>query len=211
MNHFTAEAWADFARDVTRDAERPPMLRHLDECPECSATLRALRSVVDLARNEADFEPPATAVRCVKALYAVMPPEPKRNWTFQFMRLMPTLQEPLMEGVRGGVPATRHLLYRRGSLLLDVQIEPHPQRLVAMTGQVIDAAQSGATYGGRQVAVRKGPSEVARTVTNQSGEFHLEFDADDDLILVVDVEGEGSLISPLPSAAMQATRRVPLD
>ena len=42
-------------------------------------------------------------------------------------------------------------------------------------------------------------TELARGVTNQFGEFHLEFTPAEDVTLVIDLEGESLQVKPLPS------------
>jgi hypothetical protein len=208
MTHFSVEAWTDFVRQMIPEASQVPMREHRDACRECAAIEKALRSVVELATREPEYLPPPSAVRCAKALYRVQPPAREPNWTMQVARLiLPSWQEPLMQGVRGGAIPMHHLLYQRGTTLLDMRLEPRAERgLVTMTGQITDPAKSDAAFGRRPVVVLKGREEMARTETNQFGEFQLEFRPGEDLILVVDLECQVFLVSPLPSSAMAAVR-----
>jgi hypothetical protein len=186
MKHFSLEAWTDFARNQTPDADRLPMQEHLDSCQECAETVRRFRKLAELAGREPGYLPPA--------------PAEKPSWDIQIARLVTSaFQQPALEGVRGGPAPVRHLLYRRGALLLDMHMEPRPEcELVAMIGQLLEPEQPDAEFGSRPVAVLKGSDELARTVTNQFGEFQLEFCPGENLMLVVDLEREVILVSPLP-------------
>jgi hypothetical protein len=206
MKHFSLEAWTDFARNQTPEADRLPMQEHLDACEECAETVRRFRRLAELAGREPGYLPPSSAVRCAKALYHVRPPAAKPSWDIQIARLVTSaFHQPALEGVRGGAAPVRHLLYRRGALLLDMHMEPRPEcELVAMIGQLLEPEQPDAEFGSRPVAVLKGSDELARTVTNQFGEFQLEFCPGENLMLVVDLEREVILVSPLPQTPAEA-------
>src|SRR3989449_5449084 len=64
MKHFALEDWADFMREVVEPLQRAAMQRHLDEgCKRCLRAVAVWQSVLDVARQEANNQPPKSAVR----------------------------------------------------------------------------------------------------------------------------------------------------
>jgi hypothetical protein len=107
--------------------------------------------------------------------------------------------EPLRAGVRGAGAPTCHLLFEEGNHLLDLHMKPETERsLVSLAGQILDRTQSDRVYENSSVAVLRQNQEVARTATNEFGEFQLEFPPGDNLMLTVSLEEEFVLVSALP-------------
>ena len=111
-----------------------------------------------------------------------------------------TLGEPLWEGVRGAGAATGHLLFEEGNWLLDLHVKPQAEsNLVSVAGQILERQQSEPSYAGFTVAVLREKVELARTTTNQFGEFQLEFSPAGGLLLTVVLKDGSILASELPS------------
>jgi hypothetical protein len=68
-----------------------------------------------------------------------------------------------------------------------------------VAGQILDRAESLRVYANSSVAVLRQMAELARTTTNDLGEFQLEFPPDDNLMLTVHLEGKTVLVSALPA------------
>ena len=108
--------------------------------------------------------------------------------------------EPLRAGIRGTAASTSHLLFEEGNYLVDLHIKPEENRgTVSVAGQILDRAQSLRVYENTSVAILRQTEELARTATNELGEFQLEFPPDDNLMLRVNLEGELVLLSALPA------------
>src|SRR3989442_1959826 len=76
MKHFALEDWADFMREVVEPLQRAAMQRHLDEgCKRCLRAVAVWQSVLDVARQEANYQPPESTVRSAKAYYGVYRPQ----------------------------------------------------------------------------------------------------------------------------------------
>ena len=177
------------------------MERHLQQgCSDCARTLEFWRGVLDAASREAAFEPPDNVLRCAKALYSAFPPDKKSGLNLRVARLAEYGQQAL-EGVRASPgPIGTHLLFREGTVLLDTCVRPmRASESVSLMGQVVDSAQLNVRLEDRQVSVVRASNALAKTTTNEFGEFHLEFEPDEDLFLIIELENQSYLVSHLPA------------
>lgn len=177
------------------------MQRHLDEgCATCSEILAMWTRVLEVAAREKDFQVPESGVYCAKALYSVAQPEVSAMFPLRFARLVYSNGAvPLREGIRHSGESTFHALFEEGNYVLDLYIKPHDGRnLVSAVGQILDREQSDRVYENSNVTVLREGEVVARTTTNEFGEFHLTFRPGDNLLLTVSLEGECVLVSVLP-------------
>jgi anti-sigma factor RsiW len=199
-DHFKLEEWAEFVRGQVRPEDRARMERHLQEgCSDCAQTLELWKGVLDAASREAAFEPPDNVLRCAKALYSAFPPDKTSGLNLRVARLSRIGQQAL-GGVRAspGLAGT-HLLFREGTVLLDMCVRPvRASESVSLMGQVVDSAQLNVRLEDRQVSVVRASSSLAQTSTNEFGEFHLEFEPGEDLLLVVELKNQSYLVSHLP-------------
>jgi hypothetical protein len=202
VTHYSLEEWSDFARGRASDASVAEMQRHLDEgCASCAQVVEMWRSVLEIASRETGFQVPESGVECAKALFRIARPERADSLPLRLAHLVfSSSVEPLRAGVRGAAASTSHLLFEEGNYVLDVNMKPEAERnLVSLAGQILDRTQSDRLYENSVVAVRREDQELARTATNQFGEFHLEFPPGDNLMLTLSLEGEFVLVSTLPT------------
>ena len=68
-----------------------------------------------------------------------------------------------------------------------------------MVGQVMDR-NSGKRYENRPVSILRRQDALAHTTTNEFGEFHLQFRAGENLVIVIELEDRSFLVSPLPGS-----------
>jgi hypothetical protein len=79
------------------------------------------------------------------------------------------------DGIRGLFIAARQLAYQHEGTMIDVSIEPAQESgRVSLAGQVLNAGRKGKN-GGLSVLLVGGAGTLLRTVTNDFGEFHMEF------------------------------------
>jgi hypothetical protein len=201
VTHFSLEDWSDFARGRAPAKSEESMQRHLDEgCAACSEILAMWTRVLEVAGRERDFQVPETCVYYAKALYSVAQSEVSAIFPLRFSRLVhSSTAVALREGIRHSGGSTFHSLFEEGNYVLDLYIKPHDGRnLVSAVGQILDRAQSDRVYENSNVTIMREGDVVARTTTNEFGEFHLTFRPDDNLLLTVSLEGECVLVSALP-------------
>ena len=177
------------------------MERHLAQgCSDCARTVGLWRGLLDAANREAAFEPPNNILRHARALYSAFPPDGKTGLNLRVARLV-HFGRQVLEGVRASPgPIGAHLLFREGTVLLDICVRPmHSSESVSLTGQVVDSAQLDRLLGDRSVSVVCASNALAKTTTNEFGEFHLEFEPGEDLLLVIELENKSYLVSHLPT------------
>jgi hypothetical protein len=199
--HYSLEEWSDFARNRASAESAARMQRHLDEgCDACSQMLEMWRSVLEVAGREAAFHVPESGVQSAKELYRIARPERPDSLPVRLARLVfSSAGEPLREGVRGAAAATTHLLYEEGDYLLDLHMKPEVVRsLVSLAGQILDRAHPDQAYENSIVAILRRDEELARTTTNEFGEFQMEFSSGGNVMLTINLQGEAVLVSVLP-------------
>jgi len=177
------------------------MERHLDEgCHSCVQALDLWKGVLQAAAREDAFEPPENTLRCARALYSAFPPAVRSSLKLRLTRLA-GFGQPALAGVRAASAGTgAHFLYREGSLLLDMRMQPKPASdSIAVMGQVVDSSQLNVRFDNRAVSVVRESDALARTTTNEFGEFQLEFQPAEDLLLIIELENKSYLVSHLPA------------
>jgi len=208
MTHYTLEDWADFARERTPREAAGAMQQHLDSgCAVCSKVLQMWMGVLEVARRERDFDVPEPGVRCVKALFNIAGPERAEGLPVRYTRLLfNSLAEPCRAGIRGVEASTYHWLFEEGNWLLDLHVKPLPDDShVSIAGQILERMESEPGYEGHEVAVMHDKVQLARTITNEFGEFQLEVPVGGELLIMVRLKGKSILVSRLPEHP--ATRR----
>jgi hypothetical protein len=198
MKHFTLEEWADFVREVISHEQRATMQRHLDHgCKKCLKAVGLWRNVSDFARSEMAYIPPETAVRSAKAYYAFNRPQEGLSGVARIAKLIfDSFRQPLAAGVRTASVSARQLLYKVQDIQVDIRLEPEARRS-SMVGQVLDSSRPDPAVKGAAVILLRGGQDVARTATNDFGEFQLEFDSEELLQLSIKVGEQGTVLIPL--------------
>jgi hypothetical protein len=89
------------------------------------------------------------------------------------------------EGIRGLLAGARQLAYQHEGTTVDVSLEPAQEAgRMSLAGQVLSADQKGKN-GGLSVLLVGGTGTLARTDTNEFGEFHMEFVPPQDVSLEI--------------------------
>jgi len=201
MKHFSVDDWIDFARQVAGSDKKSKMQQHLDEgCSRCLKTLAIWRNVVDIAKVQSACEPPAWAVQAVNASFALRKVVPLPAGKLELARLFfDSALQPAVVGVRGSSPVVRQLLYKSGSVCIDMRMQPTPgsDSLVLM-GQLLDSAKPDHGISGVPVSLLSEGDTVSRGRTNDVGEFDFGITALDHLQLVFGIGGDRTIIVPVP-------------
>lgn len=175
------------------------MEKHLErECPECSQMRRLWETVAAATTQELAYEPSAEAVRLARTYMADAPPLHLEEAGSPLVLMFDSFREAAAPGVRGSAAAVRHLLYRSGTLWIDLRLEftaRSPRTL--LVGQILDSAPSTQPLDTLQLWLIHDDERVRAAVSTTSGEFEFEFESDDDLELAVVLEGRGAVRIPL--------------
>jgi hypothetical protein len=200
MTHYSVEAWADFARREMEPENEVRMQEHLESgCRACVQTLQVWLGVLEVATGLNVHNPPDRGIRFVKALHRVFPPDAGTDRVEVPRLLLPAL-DPAALGIRSSQPTRRHFVFQRGNVLLEIDIDLHLETgAISLAGQLMDPVSPSSLFAERRVILLGEQSEIARTHTNQFGEFHINFAGASDLMLVIELEDDGLLVTPLPS------------
>ena len=190
QDHYSHEDWVDFVRDAAGPGRHEAMQRHLAEgCESCRELCETWKAVLGIVKREPAFEPPAGAMRLAKAFFAPTAPQPRFALARATAKLLFDSQLAVATaGLRTLRSGPRKLLYENGDFLVDLQIAWSPDReRTFLVGQVMEVGIEAPHVAGLQVLLFREVTVLARTQTNQFGEFCLELDgAADDLSVAVD-------------------------
>lgn len=178
MKHFDLMEWAEFARGMANEDTRAAMELHLASgCTKCGEYAAMFRDFTAIAAAEAGYELPASALRCAEAIYDIRKPEKM----FRLRRLLAQLvydsfQEAVPAGVRTQQQLSRQALYEAGEFRLDLRLEQaRGSANVSLVGQIENRRDPKRPVGSVPVFLSVGKEVVARTISNQFGEFQLNY------------------------------------
>lgn len=209
MSHYDITRWTDYVRGLITGQEHAEMTLHREGCEACRATSNLLTSVVARVSADRQYQVPEYAVRDVRALFSTKAQPAKSVLQKLAAKLVfETFDQPVMAGVRAaGGTATRHALYEAGDYSVDLRVEEQQgTRQVNMVGQL--ALRSRATGVLDQVPIKlmSGRQLLAETVSNQFGEFQMNYEPRRPLKLHIPVSVRDELIE-LQLGALVPKRR----
>jgi hypothetical protein len=188
MKHFTTEEWIDFVNQMTAHKKQEAMRKHLGSgCKGCEEKFALWQKVRGTAASEANYQPPADAVRVVKAAYASARTGSQGEEATSLVQvLFDSVLQPAVAGARSMATGARQMLYRADSFQIDLQIESKAgSNLLVVTGQMMDVSTQEIVSRGVQVKLSNFRGNLIHTVTNEFGEFRCEIDNSGDLELSV--------------------------
>ncbi len=197
MKHFDISEWTDYARGLISDANRAAMEEHLASgCRRCERTADLLRKLVATAAAEARYDVPQYAIHCARAIYALQQPEKVHILPRIVARLIyDSFREPLPEGVRTRHRLSRQAMYQAGDFCLDLRLEhERGSTRVTLIGQIENRAEPSRRMASVPVLLVAGKEILARAVSNQFGEFQMEYEPRRNMRLYVPVNGDSRRI-----------------
>lgn len=207
MDHYSIDEWADFARQVSRTERQTHMQEHLDSgCRDCLTTLNIWRKIMNFAIREQSCEPPTWAVRAVQASFAVSRFKSKPGKLEIAKLVFDSRLQPLVAGLRGTAAVARQLLFRSGSMCIDMRMQPKPgSDSVVLIGQLLDSAQPDHGVGGIPVSLLSKGKTVSRGKTNEVGEFDMGISVVDQMQLVFGIGKGRTIVVPVPEGESQSS------
>ncbi len=200
MPHFELESWTDFVRGAATPELDGELRAHLTHgCGECAAIVRRLRAVEQLAAADRLADVPDHLVRFARAAFTLHKPEAFLGRTALAARVLFSTGDMIAAaGMRGlGETASRQSLYEAGDYSVHLKFEyaVDPSR-VSLVGQVANRRAVDPTLSFFPVLVARGRRIVARALSNEFGEFQLEYERSQrDLQLHIPVAEEGRSIT----------------
>lgn len=197
MRHIPQESLAEFVRETLPSADRRQVQKHVAECSECSELAGMFRKVAQVGSKEALYEPSAGIVRVAKAYFGTQ--QDRAHKPAGLIELLfDSLSEPLAAGARASVASARQLLYRVGTVYVDMRVDSEVNsEQAALVGQMLDSAHPGHPVSGVPVVLMDGRKNVASTISNTNGEFHLAFAIKNNLRLSITVGNASPVYLPI--------------
>jgi hypothetical protein len=190
MKHFESVDWSCFARGVVDAGQRQMMQEHLDSgCTMCGKRLAMLKATPAIAGgkdtkkpSQAEFSGPDHASGIAEMIFD-------------------SFREPMPAGVRSTSSTARHLLYRMGLFEIEMRFEfaPDSQRYT-LTGQIFNTEEGSALLKDVPISMRRGRNEVVQALTNEFGEFSLEYDTGENVEICFVPSREKDIFVPLNEA-----------
>lgn len=110
------------------------------------------------------------------------------------------------DGIRNSVIAARQLLFRIGSVFVDLEVgRESDSNWASIVGQVLDSSHPGCPPAGVPIALLDHGRRVASTSSNDHGEFRLQFALKDNLKLSVELERHKPVQLPITPARQSRT------
>jgi hypothetical protein len=203
MKHPPIEVWADAARGIRPAAGRPELLAHRAACGACRRTWETLVRLTAVAREEAAWSVPRDVELRAKAAFASVRPERVRRLPLLASKILFSNNlTPALAGVRATASTARQFthqaLYEAGDYSLDLRIDRETgASSMLVVGQILDRAQPGRMLSGVPVFLSAAREIVARTTSNEFGEFALECAPHRRLRLWATVDGVHRIEIPL--------------
>ena len=211
MKHISTEAWVDFARGLLPHQEGDQMKHHLEGCKKCRRAYAMWRAVAGAVSRERKYRPGETAVQRAKEMFALREVWGPVGRKARARLIFDSFLQPLPKGVRNSMDATRHLQFRSGSLLIDIDLRKQSQAVespVLLMGQILNADNPGQRFKDFRVFLSRGKRFTAQTNSSPLGEFRFEFDGGKNWKLFFKIEGRPVIPVILPelTAAGKASR-----
>lgn len=197
MRHYEISQWLDFVHGLAGKSEQDAMQQHLaTRCPKCQSTVDLLRKLMAAAVADSHYEVPEQAVRMARAIYALQGPERVQVLPRIRARLtFDSFREPALAGVRSQQRIARQAMYEAGDYLLDLRIEnERGEPKVSLVGQIANRATPEQRLANVPVILAAGAEILGRTLSNEFGEFQMEYEPRRPLSLYVPVRLAGSEI-----------------
>jgi hypothetical protein len=196
MTHLAPEQIADFARKTLPAADSRDLQQHVAECPEC-ADLSSLYGRMGLmGAKESIYQPPDSVIRSVKAHFGFVQAAGRKMSVLEF--LFDSFAQPIAAGARASVASARQLLYRVGTVYVDMRVDTEGNSdRASLVGQMLDSAKPGQPVAGVPVVLLEGQKNITSTSSNDNGEFQLQFAVKNNLRLAVAVDKANPVYLPI--------------
>ncbi len=207
MKHYGVRHWVDLARRVATLTERAEMMAHLDAgCTDCQTVSDFCEKLASVAAVMRDQLVPESAAR---AAMAIFPARPRQRWKRALLVPVELVYDsflvPIPAGLRASWQVGWQAMYRAGDCSVDLRVDPDLRSSRAtLTGQVSSHVSPDRTMENIPVCLRAGKRTVAETLSNQFGEFQMEYDQQGQLELCIELDGGSRrIVAPLRRIASQ--------
>lgn len=180
MGHYHINEWVDYVRDVLDPEQTAAMRAHLDAgCERCRATAQRLSLVAAQARADAALDPPAHLLHFAKAAFSVRQSTRVRSLPMIVANLVfNSLDAAPVTGIRGpSEDISRQTLYEAGDFSVHLRFEQLARATrVSLVGQIANRRVPDPPMSHVPVFLTRGRLVVARSLSNEFGEFQVEYE-----------------------------------
>ena len=201
MSHFSDEAWFDYVRKLLPRDQTQAMETHLQEhCAECTELFEIWNRVLETVSRESRYVPNPSDVNRATATFENHQRSPMPRTGVMAALVFDSLHNAAPVGFRSVLAHARHLLYEANNWTIALRLKAEPGNQVSLVGHVTQAGASSVTEGSNlQVTVSRGDTLIAQTISNNVGEFHLEYQNLSALRLRLRISDEHGLEVDLPA------------
>jgi hypothetical protein len=194
--HYTSERWVDFVRGVSSEPDKIELSQHLASgCRRCQTQVDWLRKVSDSTAADAAYQVPEHLLRSARALFSLNRPAALPKLSVVVARLVfDSFRTPSLAGVRSQRLVTRQAMFEAGDYCLDLRMEREPGATqAALVGQIANRAHPEDKMARLPIVLVSGET-VAKTLSNEFGEFQISYQPRTPLKLFVPLKHEGQEI-----------------
>jgi len=200
MKHFELSRWVDFVRGCDPEPGQRALSQHLSEgCPYCQRTVSRLRVFSAIAANEAQYLAGSGALDCARSWGARLPKKSGFLSRLKPRLVFDSLETPLSVGVHAEQQVGRQAMYQADVYCLDLRVDHEAgSQAIALAGQIANLLTPETGLSNLAVAVVSRGALLAQAVSNQFGEFLVDYPLQRRrLKLYIHVDGKGSIEVPL--------------
>jgi hypothetical protein len=190
VGHYGISLWIDFVRGLVSAPDQTEMSAHLLECGSCRGRHDLLAKLAVRMQADLEYQVPEDALRSVRALFVANAKAKKTVLQKLVGQLVfDSLHQPAFTGARSAAQGMRHALYEAGDYSVDLRLEEHPgSTRMNMIGQLAVRSQTVSSLDGIPVVLKSGREILAKAVSNEFGEFQLDYEPKQRLKLHVPIQ-----------------------
>jgi hypothetical protein len=197
MRHLNVESLINFMDGKCLPEDVQSLESHLSACSDCGELKQEVQNLATRLGEDSRFEPPTELVQWGISLFQPLL-QPVENVAGKLRKIIASLvfdtyDEPVLAGVRRVGAPPRQLLFRAGSVDVDVKIESmEANDRITLVGQVL--SNTAKFFDNTPVKLESHGIVRYRTITNLVGEFTFDEVPKDTYHLSVDLpEGQITL------------------
>lgn len=202
--HYEMASWVDHSRGLGTPEERAAREAHAAACAECRRASQLWGRLAQIARADTEDAVPAAVIDEARSIF-VPPAAEERTNPIQLLAelVYDSFRDPLPVGLRAEDRPSQ-IRFEAGPYSLDLHLnrervdrEAGAARMV-LIGQIAHRGQHDQSLPIMPVLLVTGKRVVASCVSNEWGEFHLEYDPQTRVRLQIPVGKNERIEIPLP-------------
>jgi hypothetical protein len=155
---------------------------------------------MDKTKNLKSVAPPVSTVQAAKDVFKLRNVVPFPSGKLELATLQfDSDREALAAGLRSAHTSARQLLYRSGSVCIDMRMQPTPgSESIVIIGQLLDSMNPGHGISDIPVSLLSHGDTLSRKRTNQEGEFDFGLEPISDMQLVFGINESRTIVVAVP-------------